>query len=113
MLRVEQTSGGYKNVTLQIVGMCEGDMSFTEIECPTRNLRLESAVWVVQEKLGVVLQWTQSDPFLIMESRNSLRFDVGIHSPKDWDGRMWLKTVGFANPPTETKQFLIVLDFDK
>lgn len=88
-------------------------MPFTEIKCPAAPMRLESVVWVIQEKLGVELYWDQDRPLWIMESRNSMRFDRGIPSPKDWGGSMWIRTVGFNNPVTETKLFFFVLDFDK
>lgn len=114
MLKVEQTSGGYKNITLQIRGLLtEGDMPVTEVKCPSNSVRLESVLWVVQEKLIVQFGWAKDDPFFTMESRNTVRFDVGIHSPKEWDGSLWFWTFGYSNPATPSKQFFIVLDFDK
>ena len=116
-LQVEVVSGGYKNVTLQIHGTfrqdapTDGDDAW--VDTHEKSLKLESAVWVVQEKLGINLKWTDEIPLIFMESRNSVRFDIGLHSPKDWDGRLKLEMNDGNSPKLNNKEFLIVLDFDK
>jgi len=114
MLKVKHVSGGHKNITLQIHGEAPGaHLEAETIETGEKSLRLESAIWVVREKLGIELRWSDEEPLIFMESRNTVRFDIGLHSPKEWDGKLLLMTHNWDKPDDEDKQFLIVLDFDK
>ena len=84
-----------------------------------KGLRLDSAVWAIQEKMGLYLWW--EDPkgeealVLPMESRNSVRFDEGIPSPRvenGWAGKMYLSSFRCEDGPLP-KGFFVLLDFDK
>jgi hypothetical protein len=80
-----------------------------------KGLRLDSALWIVQEKMLLKLFWEkqQDEVNLIfpMESRNSVRFDEGMRSPRvtHWEKKIWMRAVGVDAP----KAFMFILDFDK
>src|ERR1700730_3915732 len=125
---VQIIKDGPKNLSLLVKGVVKKDFEPTPILelsklTPTREgwkgLRLDSAVWVVQEKMGLPLWWEEpkSEAALVvtMESRNSMRFDEGIPSPrieKGWSGNMYLSSFGCENGPLP-KGFCVLLDFDK
>lgn len=77
-----------------------------------RTLLLASALWTLQEKLGLYV-WTSRERkpehlLLIMESRNFIRFDKEIVLEK-WEGTLYLEPFNV----NETKLFWFQLDFDK
>lgn len=77
-----------------------------------RTLSLVSALWTLQEKLGLYV-WTSQERkpeslLLIMESRNFIRFDRDM--PLDgWKGKLYLEPFGAV----DTKWFWFQLEFDK
>jgi hypothetical protein len=97
----------------------EGDLPLTPIDLDAdKHLRtvarakLETLVWVVQEKLVVHLFWKCGavDSFVMpLESRNSVKLEAAIAPPDDWDGKLYVQTENWA-PPGKT--FFIVLGFD-
>lgn len=79
-----------------------------------RTLQLASALWTLQEKLGLYI-WTDSVSdnkldklLLIMESRNFLRLERDIQL-ENWKGKLYLEPFNV----TEPKFFWFQLDFDK
>lgn len=88
-----------------------------------KGIRLDSAVWVIQEKLGLILWWEDEDSeasfVLPMESRNSLRIDEGISSPRgerSWGKKLYLSSFNYLrdqNTVNEKRSFFLILDFDK
>lgn len=77
-----------------------------------RTLQFGSALWTLQEKLGLRI-WTDSETrpdtmLLLMESRNYLRLDRGIPLEK-WNGKLYLEPFNIPEP----KWFWFQLDFDK
>jgi hypothetical protein len=112
-LKTKQVAGGGRNVTYQIRGIVtEGDFPLTEIKVG-KGLKLSSAVWVVQEKMGIQMWWIPTEPLLVMESRNSVRFETSLAPPEEWSGSLYINGFGFAGPPAHMKLFTIVLDFDR
>jgi hypothetical protein len=101
--------------------LSEGDLPLTPIDLDAdKHLRpgsvgrakLETLVWVVQEKLVVHLFWKFGpiESFIMpLESRNSMKLEAGIAPPDEWDGQLWMQTENWA-PPGKT--FFIVLGFD-
>lgn len=107
-VKVKQVAGGNRNVTYQIRGILSRDIA-EPIEV-AKGIKLSSAVWVVQEKMGLYLWWGPGDLIMPMESRNSVRFDTAIAPPDDWDGVLHLTSYNMGEGK---KGFLIVLDFDR
>jgi hypothetical protein len=119
---------GPKNFSLLIKGFIKKDFDATplfeigKLTPPTggwKGLRLDAAVWAIQEKMGLVLWWSkpegEHDLILPMESRNAMRFDEGLDSPrveKGWRGILHLSSFRVEEPPMP-KRFFVLLDFDK
>lgn len=119
---------GPKNFSLLVKGIVWEEFEPTPIidigklEAPReglKGLRLDSAAWTVQEKMGLLLWWGEpkgeEDLIFPMESRNSLRFDDGLISPrkdKGWRGILYLSSFRVKEGPIP-KSFLVLLDFDK
>lgn len=77
-----------------------------------RTLQLASALWTLQEKLGLYV-WTEErkelkDLLLIMESRNFIRLERDI-SLENWSGKLYLEPFNITAP----RMFWFQLDFDK
>lgn len=77
-----------------------------------RTMQLVSALWTLQEKLGLFI-WTAPEPrpenlLLVMESRNFIRLDRPL-SLDNWEGRLYIEPF---NVP-ERKWFWFQFDFDK
>lgn len=83
------------------------------------RVKIESMVWLVQEKLTLLLYWGMSDNSrefcLPMESRNFARFDNGLTPPKEWGGRLLIDVLNVQRDTMDltTKHFLLILDLDK
>lgn len=78
-----------------------------------RTLKLVSAMWTLQEKMGFYLWMDESsrnpeDLLLVMESRNFLRLDSPIILDK-WKGKLFIEPFKVDEP----KWFWFQLDFDK
>jgi hypothetical protein len=117
---------GEKNLSVLIKGMARADfepapiLDVAKLKPPRegwKGLRLDSAVWAVQEKMGLYLWWGKPDGegslVMPMESRNSVRFDEGIPSPRiesGWKGILYLSSFNCQMVP---KGFFVLLDFDK
>lgn len=126
-MKVQILKDGPKNLTILVKGIVTDDfgpeevLDLDKIEGPSngwKGLRLDSALWLVQEKMTLTLWW-EKDPkkeenlALIMESRNGARFDEQIPSPRfkdDWQGKIYL--IGHRNS-ADPKAFMFILDFDK
>ena|SRR5215468_10508271 len=119
---------GQKNFSVFIKGITKGDFSPTpildisKISAPAtgwKGLRLDAAVWAIQEKMGMNLWWnnpeSETDLVFPLESRNSMRLDEGIPSPRiadGWRGILYLSSFRTLEVPGP-KTFFILLDFDK
>lgn len=119
---------GQKNCSILVKGFVDVDfdptpfLDISKLERPRegwKGLRLDSAVWVVQEKMGLHLWWGkpegEDDLVMPMESRNSVRLDEGLPSPrveKGWRGILYLSSFR-ANEMSGPKSFMFILDFDK
>jgi len=114
MLKVTKVAGGQRNITIHVSGMIHEELQPTPIDIGDKGAKLASLVWLIQEKLGFHLMWNLKDLLLPMESRNSVRFDSPLRPPEDWDGKMWIMSFNWGQPPvTESKAFFITLDFDR
>ena len=85
-----------------------------------KGVRLDSIAWAIQEKMGMYLWWEDDDKetslILPLESRNGMRYDEGIPSPridKGWTKRIWLSSFNTNIAPMGIKSFFLLLDFDK
>lgn len=118
---------GQKNCSILVKGFVREDfnptpfLDISNLEKPRegwKGLRLDSAVWTIQEKMGLYLWWSEpegEESFIFpMESRNSARFDEGLPSPrvdKGWRGILYVSSFqAGVGPP---KSFMFILDFDK
>ena len=120
---------GEKNFSILVKGMVHADflavpiLDLAKVKPPRegwKGLRLDSAVWAIQEKLGLYLWWDKPDGektlALVMESRNGLRYDEGILSPRKqdgWNGILYLSSFNCDSPAKGVKAYSVVLDFDK
>lgn len=123
---VQITKDGPKNCSILIKGFAdlrtpdEKILDLTDLTPPNqgwKGLRLDSVVWIIEEKMGVRLWWgadqTEGNFILTCESRNFLRTDEGVPSPRidrGWKGELWMSVF---KAETERKGFLLILDFDK
>lgn len=113
-----------KNVTLWVRGRTQSGQGgavpllalakLAPASPPTRSLLLASAVWLLEEKLALYVWMHEElrrpeDLLLVMESRNSLRYDKELPMHKEWEGGLWLT----AGKETVDRVFSFILDFDK
>jgi len=123
---VKITKDGDKNLTVLIKGIVTEDFGRTPIVDLAKlrqsgeglkGIRLDSIVWAIQEKLGLTLWWSEDggedSMAMPMESRNSMRFDEGVESPRvkdGWQQKLYLSSFNCKDGP---KKFLVILQFDK
>jgi len=132
-MKTEIIKEGEKNFSVLVKGILREELAPTpfldisKLKAPRegwKGLRLDSALWVIQEKLGIMLWWEKPNGegslCLPMESRNGVRYDEGVPSPRkanDWSGVLYLSSfVSHGGSPPSTQQpkaFSILLDFDK
>lgn len=117
MIESKVLADGSKNYMVSVTGALDRDLadSHTILDVSTlgRRLKLESAVWLIQEKMGLVLWWGKGTQLFPMESRNALKLERGLDSPNDWDGTMQITSFGFDSNTLTPKRFWFILDFDK
>lgn len=123
---------GARNARLVVTGVLSADLGPTPVidleSLKCEKVKVESAVWIVQEKLGILLWWgvgeaepvapriTEGNLLWVMESRNAVRFDHGLDSPRPtekWDRKLWMRTFGFDSNAESPKHFMFTLDLDK
>lgn len=129
-MEIQLIKDGAKNFSVMVKGWAQKDFNpipiidIEKLAKPTagwKGVRLDSLTWAIQEKMGFHLWWEdgfkESDLILPLESRNSMRFDEGIPSPRVGDGwkrKIWLSSFKcLTNDPELAKHFFILLDFDK
>ena len=111
MLKVTTIAEGAKNLTVLIKGTLTEELALTPVLKVDQLVKLESALWLVQEKAGLLLWWEKGNLIMPMESRNFIRLDIGWNSPRgDWDRTILMSSFGVGQGP---KAFTVVLDFDK
>jgi len=105
----EIAGGTQRNLTFRISGQVTDEF---RIEIPTKQklLKLSSAAWLIEEKMGFILSWDPDSVLMPLESRSNIRFDHAIPSPDNWEGSLWLTPFKVSDPPMA---FFILLDFDK
>lgn len=119
---------GQKNCSVLVKGFTKEDfepipfLDITKLQAPRegwKGFRLDSAVWAIQEKMGLHLWWSkpegEEELVLPMESRNGIRFDTGLVSPrvdKGWGGVMYISSFRVSEIPGP-KSFMFVLELDK
>lgn len=126
---IQTIKEGEKNISVMVKGFTGASfpatsiLDLTKIKSPTsgwKGLRLDSLTWALEEKMSMYLQWEEkweeSSLILPLESRNSMRFDEGIPSPRvadGWGKQVWLNAFNVDKPVTGRKGYFILLDFDK
>jgi hypothetical protein len=123
-LSVKLLGDASKNVAVWVRGKVEpGDCKITEVldlksigddarGRRPRTVLLASALWTLQEKLGLYV-WAAEERkpenlLLLMESRNFIRMDKEIVL-EDWLGKLYIEPFNVPEP----KWFWFQLDFDK
>lgn len=112
-IKVNQTAGGSRNVSVEISGFLETshqDKVFPLAQFADVHLKLTRVMFAIQEKGGILLWWDEACEHLVLplESRGGFSFD-GRKSPPGWNGQLWAQAFKIDEP----KAFLIILDFDK
>lgn len=127
MFTTQVIKGGGKNYSVLIKGRIVLDMApevIIDLEkidpkvTDWRGIRLDSALWLIEEKMGLRLWWDKGEDLILpAESRNSVRFDEGIPSPRvadGWEKKIWMSVFNFNLPPVSpAKHFMLLIDFDK
>lgn len=113
MISINKLAGSQhsKNVTYQISGWPSvGEGIVLRTEQP--SLKLAAATWLIEEKMGLLLSWDSAGNQVLFpaESRNSVKFDPGMPSPKDWDGTLY---GSYFNRTKDRMSFLLMLDFNR
>jgi hypothetical protein len=125
---LSQVIDGPKNFRVIVRGITKADFEPTPVlevsrlgrpDSGWKGIRLDSAVWTIQEKMGLVLWWRkpemEGDMVFPMESRNAIRFEDGLSSPRfgeGWDGGLYLSGFNVEVGPLP-KRFFVLLVFDK
>lgn len=124
MFKTKVLGSGSKNLTLLVKGKGEIDEVIYTAEPHVFGLRIDSAVWVLQEKLTLHLHWGPKETAIndidfyamTFESRSATRFDVGLPSPtrkEGWDGTLILTSCHEDVPDSFVKCYILTLDFEK
>ena len=123
LLHTHLDADGAKNVTVRVRGQFVRhesvlffDRGKLRKDMPFRDLLLSSALWTVNEKLGLFI-WSDEtrrnaeDLVLLMESRNAVQFEREIGFPAEWDGKLWLEP--FNLQAATNGWFMFFLELDK
>jgi hypothetical protein len=126
---IQTIKEGEKNFSVMVKGFTRDDfkrvpvIDIEKFKPPTsgwKGVRLDSIAWAIQEKMGMYLWWEDEDKesslILPLESRNGMRYDEGVPSPRikdGWTKRIWLSSFNTNIAPAGVKSFFILLDFDK
>ena len=126
---IQTIKEGEKNFSVTVKGFVRDDFKRVPIidvekfKPPTsgwKGVRLDSVAWAIQEKMGMYLWWEDDDKetslILPLESRNGMRYDEGIPSPRikdGWTKKIWLSSFNTHIAPAGLKSFFLLLDFDK
>ena len=125
---------GSRNAKVLVTGLIQADLPPVKVfgleDLQATALKIEGIVWVIQEKLGLRMWWgigeaqasgipllTDANLIFVMESRNAVRLDHGLDSPRrseKWDKTVWMDSFNFGAAPTEkTKAFTLIIYLDK
>lgn len=113
-----QIQDGGKNVKIIVSGFIEPELDesvlllldLNKLSGNPRGIRLDSIVWVIEEKALLYLCWGER-VLMPMESRNSVRFDTPLNSPPDIrEIRVYCRRPA-ASPSAAA--FFLLLDLDK
>lgn len=103
MIKVNFPAAGNKNLTVQVTGILEAMPDGTPAELlfsmqsdelaqlAKTRLRIDSVLFALQEKMGILLWWDKEGKNLILplESRGAFSFVQPIVADKEWDGNMY------------------------
>lgn len=116
MIKIERPLDG-KNVVVQVTAVISADLSMEPIYRVTeaKGIKIDGILWLVQEKMGLLLWWGKDDFLLPLESRGANTFSGGIHKRIDdtWDGQIFISTFGFKSNDLKPKHFFLSLDMDR
>jgi hypothetical protein len=119
-IRTLQDAG--KSFTVRVTGSASGELiPVAVIDLSDREtlkgLRFDRATWLIQEKMGLSLWWSESkepsELLLVMESRNSVSYSPGLNPPEGWGKKIYLRSFGISRVPELPALFCFTLDFDK
>ena len=108
MFKVKFPADGDKHLTVQVAGVLREERMQILFES-SRRLRIDSVLFLIQEKAGILLWWGKDDLVLPMESRGAFSFASPIVSPEDWDKKLWISAFNVVQP----KHFFFTLDCEK
>lgn len=77
------------------------------------RVKMASALWILQEKLTLLLWWDLEHLIFPMESRGAFKFERDLEPPKEWDGTLRMSVLNSQKPDDSPKHVRIILDFDK
>lgn len=85
-----QLQDSNKNVKVVVSGFIDPErdpselviLDLDKLEGNPKGIRLDSIIWVVEEKATLYLCWGDQ-VIMPVESRNSIRFDTPLNSPKE------------------------------
>ena len=118
-IQVTVTSDTTKSLVVLVRGRVSTDCSalnrtIVDVRSiPRPRLKLESAWWLIQEKMLVSLTWGNGEVLFPMESRNSLRFPQFVSAPEDWGGKVLMDIDKIATCGTDAATFAFELNFNK
>lgn len=107
---------GERNLGLVVKGILEEDLVEPRpvLEWKeTRPPKIVSLLWVVQEKMGIHLWWSKTEPFLTMESRNGFSPVRQITPPEAWEGTIYMTAYGVKSNEYLPKHFWFTIEIDK
>lgn len=106
----EIVASSQRNVTIRLSGFITHTDAPIEIVTKQLKLKLTTAAWLIEEKMGFHLGWDTESVLMPLESRNSMSFAQAIPSPVSWKGSLWLRPFKVTQADMA---FFILLDFDK
>ena len=121
-MEIKISPDGAKNCLVTLSGFISKDfpireiLSFRNLLGQPKAVRIDSAFWLIQEKMGFNLWWWAEEPTIAfpMESRNFADFEKlqSLHAPK---GATGLGLSSFKGPGSGDKEmsFLIILELIK
>jgi hypothetical protein len=114
-MKIKFTADSPKNLTVQVTGILHEDLPLTplfnvkELAPPARSIRIDSVLFLLQEKMGLLLWWSEGNLALPLESRGAFSFNSPLRPPEDWEGVMYVSSFKVDS----TKHFYFTLDCEK
>ena len=111
-IKVKFPADGGKNLTVQVTGVIDKDLEFQVLFKAERRFRIDSVLFSLQEKMGVLLWWDEKNLILPLESRGYFSFVCPITPDDKWEKTLYISTLGVEVGPCP-KHFYFTLDCEK